>query len=35
VLGGERDTNKVARRPARQAELEGQAAARNPVTGPA
>ena len=32
-LGGERDTNKVARRPPRRAELEGQAAARNPATG--
>jgi hypothetical protein len=35
VLTGERDTNKVARRPPRQAELEGQAAARNPATGAA
>ena len=35
VLAGERDSNKVARRPPRQAELEGQAAARNPATGPA
>jgi hypothetical protein len=33
VLAGERDTNKVVRRPPRQAELEGQAAARNPATG--
>jgi hypothetical protein len=35
VLTGERDSNKVARRPPRQAELEGQAAARNPATGAA
>jgi hypothetical protein len=35
VLAGERDSNKVARRPTRQAELAGQAAARNPATGAA
>src|SRR5262245_46458623 len=35
VLTGERDSNKVARRPPRQAELAGQAAARNPATGAA
>jgi hypothetical protein len=35
VLTGERDSNKVARRPPRQAELEGIAAARSPATGPA
>jgi hypothetical protein len=29
VLTGERDSNKVARRPPRQAELEGQAAAQS------
>jgi hypothetical protein len=33
VLTGERDSNKVARRPPRQAELADQAAARNPATG--
>jgi hypothetical protein len=33
VLTGERDSNKVARRPPRQAELEGQAAARSLPTG--
>ena len=32
VLAGERDSNKVARRPPRQAELEGIAAARSPST---
>lgn len=35
VLTGERDSNKVPRRPQRQAELAGQAAARSPATGPA
>jgi len=35
VLTGERDSNKVARRPPRQAEFEGQAAARNSATGAA